>query len=78
MGQRVSALVLRGVRTGIGVLHRGVRSAHRLAREERAQGTTEYAILVGVLVVIAILAIIAFRDRVSELWDEISSGINSL
>ena len=43
-----------------------------------AQGTTEYAILVGVLVVIAILAIIAFRDRVSELWDAISSGINSL
>ena len=37
-----------------------------------------YAILVGVLVVIAILAIIAFRDKVSSLWDAISSGINSL
>lgn len=47
-------------------------------REERAQGTTEYAILVGVLVVIAIVAIIAFRDKVSELWEAISSGINSL
>ena len=46
--------------------------------EERAQGTTEYAILVGVLVVIAIIAIIAFRDRVSELWTAISDGINSL
>ena len=42
------------------------------------QGTTEYAILVGVLVVIAIIAILAFRDRVSELWDAIASGINSL
>lgn len=52
--------------------------AVRLAREERAQGTTEYAILVGVLVVIAIVAIIAFRDKVSELWDSISNGINSL
>lgn len=47
-------------------------------REESAQGTTEYAILVGVLVVIAIVAIVAFRDRISELWEAISSGINSL
>lgn len=42
------------------------------------QGTTEYAILVGVLVVIAILAITVFRPRLQELWDSIASGINSL
>lgn len=42
------------------------------------QGTTEYAILVGVLVVIAILAITVFRPKIQELWDAISSGINSL
>lgn len=53
-------------------------SLKKLAREESAQGTTEYAILVGVLVVIAIIAIVAFRDKVSELWQAISSGINSL
>ena len=50
----------------------------RLARSEKGQGTTEYAILVGVLVVIAILAIIAFRGKVQELWDNIVSGMNSL
>ena len=50
----------------------------RMLGEELAQGTTEYAILVGVLVVIAIIAIIAFRDKVGELWTAISDGINSL
>ncbi len=60
------------------VIRRQANQARELMREDRAQGTTEYAILVGVLVVIAILAIVAFRDRLSELWDAISSGINSL
>lgn len=53
-------------------------TAKEFLRNERGQGTTEYAILVGVLVVIAIVAIIAFRDKVSELWNAIASGINSL
>ena len=33
-------------------------------RDEDGQGTTEYAILVGVLVVIAILSIITFKGKV--------------
>ena len=49
-----------------------------LLSSRRGQGTTEYAILVGVLVVIAIVAIVAFRDKVSQLWDAIATGINSL
>ncbi len=48
------------------------------ALREEGQGTTEYAILVGVLAVIAMIAIAAFRGRISELWDAISSGINGL
>lgn len=42
------------------------------------QGTTEYAILVGVLVVIAIVAITLFRPKIQELWDAIATGINGL
>ena len=45
---------------------------------EGGQGTTEYAILVGILAVIAMVAIAAFRGRISELWDAISNGINGL
>ena len=56
----------------------GCRRARDLVRDTKGQGTTEYAILVGVLVVIAILAIIAFRGKVQELWDAIVSGMNSL
>ena len=47
-------------------------------KDESGQGTTEYAILVGVLVVIAIVAVVAFKGKVAELWEAITSGINSL
>lgn len=54
------------------------RASAWLAADERGQATTEYAILVGVLVVIAIIAIVAFRGRIAELWQAITDGINSL
>lgn len=50
----------------------------RVLCDNRGQGTTEYAILVGVLVVIAILAITIFRPKIQELWDAIATGINGL
>lgn len=50
----------------------------RVRGREGGQGTTEYAILVGVLVVIAILAITVFRPKLQELWDAIAEGINGL
>ena len=53
-------------------------TTRRRACDESGQGTTEYAILVGVLVVIAILAITVFRGNLEALWDAISQGINSL
>lgn len=53
-------------------------SAREKLAEAKGQGTTEYAILVGVLVVIAIIAITLFRPKLQELWDAIASGINGL
>ena len=53
-------------------------SGGALLRNERGQATTEYAILVGVLVVMAIIAIALFRPRLQELWDAIAEGINNL
>lgn len=52
--------------------------AGRMLHDQRGQGTTEYAILVGVLVVIAIVAITLFRPKIQELWDAIANGINGL
>ena len=61
------------------VLARGARGGFsRLLRSESGQGTTEYAILVGVLVVIAILSIVTFRDKVQQLWDAIANGMGTL
>lgn len=57
---------------------RGTRRLRRVIREEEGQGTTEYAVLVGVLVVIAIAAVVLFRDRIQSLWNDIASSINSL
>ena len=55
-------------------LYQFFRYLRDLKEDESGQGTTEYAILVGVLVVIAIVAIIAFKGKVSELWEAITSG----
>lgn len=50
----------------------------QLGLDTRGQGTVEYAILVGVLVIIAIIAVIAFRDNLQSLWENIAESINSL
>lgn len=57
--------------------HTRIMTKLRNIREE-GQGTTEYAILVGVLAVIAMIAIAAFKDKITALWDAISSGVNGL
>lgn len=73
----MNAINLLSAKLSVGI-RRGAQQARSLLREESGQGTTEYAILVGVLVVIAILAIVAFRGKIQTLWNEIENGINQL
>ena len=48
------------------------------ALREEGQGTVEYAILVGVLAVIAILAITLFKGKIELLWESIEDAINNV
>lgn len=49
-----------------------------LLRSQKGQGTAEYAILVGVLVVIAISAIVIFGEKLQGLWNVIAEGVSQL
>ena len=71
MTQRVHALRER-LGTTLGAVGR------RLRHGDPGQGTTEYAILVGVLVVVAIAAIILLRPMIETLWNSIVDGIGQL
>ena len=79
-GQAVGRIrdAARRAKTGLFLRMRLPVRSCELAGEELGQGTTEYAILVGVLVLMAIVAVVAFRGRLQELWTEITDGINSL
>ncbi len=63
---------------GIKAYVKGRCSLYAKLRDSKGQGTTEYAILVGVLVVIAMLAITVFKPKIQSLWDAIANGINGL
>ena len=51
---------------------------HDCFADTTAQGTTEYAILVGVLVVIAMAAILLLRPQITDLWSDIEEGVAAL
>lgn len=48
------------------------------ARDEEGQGTTEYALIVGVLVVVAIAALVTLRDQLQTLWGSITTAMGTL
>lgn len=48
---------------------------HGLLKSQKGQGTTEYAIFLAVILVIAIVAVVAFRERIQELWTALAEGV---
>ena len=48
------------------------------AETEGGQGTTEYALLVGILVVAVIVAVTLYRDQVATLWSNVTNTMNSI
>lgn len=78
ISERVRALTADVHVRGAAWLQKGRSALKAKAGSSEGQGTTEYAILVGVLVVIAIIAITLFRPKIQELWDAIATGINGL
>jgi len=71
-----SALELRGKIVRALRLVRGLGGS--VARDEEGQGTTEYALIVGVLVVVAIAALVMLRDQLQTLWGSITTAMGTL
>ncbi len=67
-----------GLQRTVSVLMVQRQQLYGLLRKRSGQGTIEYAILVGVLVVIAMIAIALFKPKIQELWTAIADGINAL
>lgn len=50
----------------------------RFLTEDDGQGTVEYAILVGMLVIIGIVAIVALSKQIGPLWTKITTEFQKL
>lgn len=46
-----------------------------LLRDERGQGMTEYALIIGIVAIVLITALVAFRDQIADIFARITSGL---
>ena len=53
-------------------------SARKAVDNERGQGTSEYAIVVGVIVVAAVVAVLLFGDQLSTLWTTVTGKMQEV
>lgn len=48
------------------------------AETEGGQGTTEYALLVGIFVVAVVVSVTLYRNQVATLWSNVTNTMNSI
>lgn len=55
-----------------------VEAAVLAAETEGGQGTTEYALLIGLFIVAVIVAMTLFRTQVATLWSNVTNTMNNI
>lgn len=48
-----------------------------LLKDESGQGMTEYALIIGVVAIMLITALVAFRDEIANVFSRITQGLHS-
>jgi len=54
-----------------------VRFLHRVMREESGQDMVEYALLLGLISIVAVAAVIAAGQSVTALWDAVTAALTA-
>jgi len=47
-----------------------------LLQDERGQGMTEYALIIGIVAIMLITALVAFRQQIADIFTRITSGLH--
>lgn len=48
-----------------------------LLQDESGQGMTEYALIIGIVAIMLIAALVAFRDQIAAVFDRITNGLKN-
>jgi len=55
-----------------------VRKMGSLIRDSRGQGMIEYAVIIGVVIVVAVALVILFGSQIEALFDSVTSALGAI